>query len=289
MDRRNFIKFLSASIPLLSCGCSDHRKLFLVKNPEEEKTPELDDIAGAKPGTPKVGPRNKSAQFDEDFPDDIFCSNKEHQIIQRLVRKLRGVQSYVGNGHFNLVGMDEFFLHSKYAPQIQAVTMEEKKYLESLFHFDAKKYGFYGDKVFRTLTENISKSATVKVPNTGHYLRKGKSLDTYVKMKRDIGHSVILTSGVRAMAKQFHLFLEKTLLSQGNYSRASRSLAPPGHSFHGLNDFDIGKVGLGLSNFTDDFAQTREFKALADLGYVDIRYKEANTLGVRFEPWHIKI
>ena len=88
---------------------------------------------------------------------------------------------------------------------------------------------------------------------------------------------------------QLHLFLAKTFQSDGNLSRASRSLAPPGYSFHNAGDFDVGKNGLGEMNFTADFSHTDEFKRLINLGYVDIRYTDSNQLGVRYEPWHIKL
>ncbi|MBW2635413.1 MAG: D-alanyl-D-alanine carboxypeptidase family protein [Deltaproteobacteria bacterium] len=70
---------------------------------------------------------------------------------------------------------------------------------------------------------------------------------------------------------------------------ASRSLAPPGYSFHGIGDFDVGSVGLGIDNFTRHFTKTDVFKKLQDLDYVRLRYTESNRLGVRFEPWHIKV
>ena len=72
-------------------------------------------------------------------------------------------------------------------------------------------------------------------------------------------------------------------------SMASRSLAPPGHSFHGIGDFDVGKKGYGHRNFTADFAETDEFKRLKQLGFVKIRYHETNPFGVRYEPWHVKV
>ncbi|HKI73197.1 MAG TPA: D-alanyl-D-alanine carboxypeptidase family protein, partial [Pseudomonadales bacterium] len=77
--------------------------------------------------------------------------------------------------------------------------------------------------------------------------------------------------------------------AKGNLSRASRSLAPPGHSYHGVGDFDVGKVGYGLRNFTSDFARTDEYKSLLELGYVTMRYPQYNLMGVRYEPWHIKV
>jgi LAS superfamily LD-carboxypeptidase LdcB len=89
--------------------------------------------------------------------------------------------------------------------------------------------------------------------------------------------------------KQFLLFLNKAYRSRGNLSVASRSLAPPGYSFHGVGDFDVGQVGFGIANFSSRFTTTKVFKRLRDLGYIELRYPKGNLLGVRFEPWHIKV
>ena len=98
-----------------------------------------------------------------------------------------------------------------------------------------------------------------------------------------MGPELLLTSGIRNVVKQMHLFLVKALQSDLNLSKASRSLAPPGHSFHCIGDFDVGKIGLGELNFTE------EFRRMVNLGYIDIRYTDTNLYGVRYEPWHIKI
>lgn len=231
----------------------------------------------------------KSRYFSQDFPDDVYFRERKWEMLQSVVQKFRDVQKQVGFGNFNLVGMDEFFFYSGRSSRVAPVTSEEKKFLEELFFVPAKTYGFNGDKVFKNFTDRIQLKDAFKVPYTGHYLRKGDSLVHYEQIKKDVGPSLILTSGLRGMAKQFHLFLEKGLETKGNMSKASRSLAPPGYSFHGLGDFDVGKVGYGIRNFTDGFAQTKEYQDLIELGYVDIRYTESNLLGVRFEPWHIKV
>ncbi len=85
------------------------------------------------------------------------------------------------------------------------------------------------------------------------------------------------------------LFVDKAVTTDGNLSQASRSLAPPGYSYHAIGDFDIGKIGAGLDNFNEAFADTDEYKRLVDLGYADIRYTPTNPFGVRHEPWHIKM
>ena len=268
---------------------------FLQKPAAKKEASALEDVGPSAPVShDKVHDAGhditkKSLNFNENFADDIYCKGHDAVMLQKLLIKFRAVQRYVGNGNFNLIGMDEFFFYARNASRIDAVTKEEKDFLEKIFNFDARLYGFHGEKNFTSITQNIPKNTTVKVPYTGHFLRKGPSLETYNRIKKDVGDSIILTSGVRALAKQFHLFFEKAQLSEGNLSKASRSLAPPGYSFHGHNDFDIGKVGFGINNFNEKFATTREFQILKDLGYVDIRYEEMNSLGVRYEPWHIKI
>lgn len=305
MKRRDFLHILGAGSPLLLGGCASLRNHLCSKciSPFEEKpvatTKEVDDFAEVQ--TPHRDHHisineselehqsSKSIYYDQNFRDDIYFTGERFEMIKRMARKFSQVQNFVGAGNFNLVGIDEFLRYTYYAGGIDRTTQAEKKFLEEIFYFDANKYGFTGDKVFKNLTDNLKKKHTVKIPYSGHYLRKGESYDLYQKVKKDVGETLILTSGVRAIAKQFHLFLSKSLETGGNLSKASRSLAPPGYSFHGRGDFDVGKIGHGLRNFTDDFASTDEYKRLIDLGYVNIRYTQSNLLGVRFEPWHIKV
>lgn len=85
--------------------------------------------------------------------------------------------------------------------------------------------------------------------------------------------------------KGFHLL---------NLSAASRSLAPPGYSWHAQHDFDIGLRSGKLKpyNFRKEFITTPLFVTLFSQGFIhlqDLRYRQDNELGVRFEPWHIRV
>jgi hypothetical protein len=91
---------------------------------------------------------------------------------------------------------------------------------------------------------------------------------------------------------------KKFLLCQGfhllNLSAASRSLAPPGYSWHARYDFDIGVKNSKYRqlNFDKRFITTPLFKDLFTEGHIslaDLRYQQHNHLGVRFEPWHIRV
>lgn len=108
-------------------------------------------------------------------------------------------------------------------------------------------------------------------------------------MVDDIGDTLFLTSGIRSVVKQTKLFLDKLHSVDGNFTQASRSLAPPAYTYHSIGDFDVGKKGFGYDNFTPRFALTEEFFAMRKLKYIDMRYTINNKDGVRYEPWHVKI
>lgn len=231
----------------------------------------------------------KIRNFDADFKTDIFLSQTNHKILLPTLARLERVQSFVGHANFNLIGFEETLYFARNYPEIGKFEPAELAFMEEIFNADAKAYGFFGEKITPELNNRINQKDVQKIAGSGHYLIKGESLNQYLQIKKDVGDELTLTSGIRNNIKQMHLFLAKAFQSDGNLSRASRSLAPPGHSFHGVGDFDVGKVGMGESNFTADFSQTPEYQRLIKLGYVDIRYTDTNTYGVRYEPWHIKV
>ncbi len=231
----------------------------------------------------------KIRNFDGDFPGDVYLSEINQLLLQPTIERLERVQRFIGHGNFNLIGFDEMLYFARNYEEIGAFDPAELAFLEEVFFNDATDYGFFGEKVTPELTHRILQNDLEKIEGSGHYLLKGESLNQYNLIHRDVGNNLLLTSGIRNVVKQMHLFLAKTRQSNGNLSKASRSLAPPGYSFHGVGDFDVGKIGLGEANFTADFSNTDEFRRLITLGYVDIRYTDTNRYGVRYEPWHIKI
>jgi hypothetical protein len=222
-------------------------------------------------------------------PPDVILEPAQRVAFDSVLARLRRLQNYVGHGNFNIIGWDQSLKLARARDSIGAFTSNELDLIEELFFIDAKTLGFYGDKVVTSLSANIEKGDVIKIPRSGHFLFKGSSTETYHKIRRDLGESVVLTSGIRSVVKQVYLFMNKAEQVDGNFSLASFSLAPPGHSYHAVGDFDVGKKGFGHRNFSEAFAQTDEFKRLIDLGYLDIRYPQQNPFGVRYEPWHIKV
>ncbi|MCL6416062.1 M15 family metallopeptidase [Aestuariirhabdus sp. Z084] len=232
---------------------------------------------------------SKIQNFDDEHIGDIHLSPERAQLLKDTLASLDDAQRLIGHGHFNVVGFDQMIkMVNRYSKQGD-FPKQQLDLIEELFEFNAQNYGFYGEKIVTRLTSTIPGRDIEKIPYTGHYLYKGDSKRLYQTLRRDVGETIVLTSGIRGMVKQTHLFMAKALQAEGNLSRASRSLAPPGHSYHAIGDFDVGKIGYGKRNFTRDFAQTDEYKRLQDLGYVDIRYTSDNRFGVRYEPWHVKV
>jgi len=262
-----------AASPLMGAGflsTNDHVKDFLWLDKKSSKNEIITDV---------TVPEHK----------DVILSGQEYKTLKKTLYRLKRIQKTVGYGHFNVISFDEALKLSSNHSRIGEFSREELALVEKLFYENANVYGFYGEKVLSSLTNNIKTNETKKIPHTGHYLYRGRAEAMYQEIKKDIGSSIVLTSGVRGVVKQMYLFLNKAFTLQGNLSQASTSLAPPGYSFHGVGDFDVGKVGFGVKNFSSDFAETDEYKRLMDLGYIKIRYFEGNPFGVRFEPWHIKV
>ncbi len=231
--------------------------------------------------------QTKMRLFNRPHPDDRYVAPGERALFTSCLKRFNRIYRTVGHTHFYLLGMDDAFKLARGYHHIGRFSGKEKQYLESVFHHDAVDYGFYGQRLITDFANRPDRSAVSKIPGTANYLFKGEPVALYNRLRRDIGHKVILTSGIRGVVKQFLLFFRKTHKSHGNLSMASRSIAPPGYTFHGVGDFDVGQVGYGGDNFSVRFIRSQVFEKLIALDYICLRYTEDNPYGVRFEPWHV--
>lgn len=226
---------------------------------------------------------------DQPHQNDVILGSDYTTPLRNVVLRMRRLCETVGYGNFGILGFDDAVRFARKSPAIEPFSSEELEFLDKIYHKEAQEYGFLGEKQITNLHQNIDHKSIVKIPGNGNYLFKGKSIEKYNTIKADLGEEVLLTSGIRGLVKQFYLFLNKADRYAGNLSLASRSLAPPGYSYHANGDFDIGQVGLGAQNFSEHFIATSVYKKLTEQGYVEYRYEKDNMLGVRYEPWHIKL
>lgn len=271
MNRRNFLKLIATSTALGAVGQDLLAKTIISEDGDFYTVDSL----------------TKEAELSK--PKDLFLDQKYHESFYSVIKKLNFIQRDVGFGNYNIISFDATIKQARMSSKIGAFTKDELAFMEYIFYYNPDVHGFYGERTCNKITESIKKSEIIKVPYTGHYLFKDRSLETYTSMTKDIGESIILTSGVRSIMKQMKLFLDKLDNTKLNLSHASISLAPPAYSFHSTGDFDVGKKGLGHDNFTERFALTEEFSKMIKLSYVDIRYTINNKDGVRYEPWHVTV
>lgn len=287
MNRRQFLTILAGAV----AGIAARPMIVSALEAASENAP---------PPKPRINaPENDDAalrdylykmkHFDEAHASDILFTEKEMPTARSVMRRLTRLQSFIGHGNFQLTGMDDAVRLGRAYSSIGPFTPEELAFLEDLFHKDASRYGFNDVKPLTSFTYRIDVKGVRKVPGMGNYIFAGEPEKTWHAIRAELGDSVVLTSGVRGVAKQFLLFLNKAMKFDGNLSLASRSLAPPGYSFHGVGDFDVGQKGFGLSNFSEKFIGTPVFRKLSERGYLTLRYPEENLLGVRYEPWHVKV
>ena len=294
MKRRNFLKSVAlglaptcvASVAFPSAALAGVWRTMEMHSPPLPKPPN---------SKPKLRTNaletylRKVRAFNDIHAGDVFLDEDRFRLLKSSLVRCARVQKTVGFGNFYLLGFDEAMRVARQHTSVGSFTREEMNFLEQVFYERAALYGFYGDKPLKNLTDRISRGDVVKIPYTGNYLYRGEPLAMYMHLRRKVGDKLILTSGVRSVVKQFMLFLSKTYQGNGNLSRASRSLAPPGYSFHGIGDFDVGQVDYGQYNFTERFIQSEVFQELSDLGYLQLRYPRDNMSGVRYEPWHVKV
>jgi len=238
MKRRTILKFCASSTLLSVAGLS----IWLRQSGQQAIQPVLNDIhIGHDPEIVSSDTENvKNRLFDHDYDDDVYLEKDKFSSLVSIVKKLGRLQKHVGHANFSLMSFDEMLKYAAAYTIIGAFSIKEKNFLEEIFNTDATQYGFMGHKVSKNLTARINSKDTVKVAYSGNYLYRGESLEMYQRLKKDVGENLVLTSGIRGIVKQNYLFLAKLVEAQGNLSRASRSLAPPGHSYHGVGDFVSG-------------------------------------------------
>jgi D-alanyl-D-alanine carboxypeptidase len=280
MKRRDFIRITTAAA--LGCGLNAPQALAQLAHLTS-------DFAGFGYDANMQDYLLKMRNFDKPHSGDIFVEAGEVALLQSCAERLGRLELVVGYGFFHLLSFDDALRYSRNYSRIGAFTDPEINFMEKVFYRNAQRYGFLDDKPLKNLTHVIPRNEVVRIARTGNFLHRGDSLKAYQKIKKPIGNRLVLTSGVRGIMKQYRLFLNKAYQCGGNLSLASRQVAPPGYSFHGFNDFDVGQAGFGEFNFTERFTGTEACRRLADLGLLNLRYPRDNLLGVRYEPWHIMV
>ena len=208
VDMDTGIRELAHSIKLMSTPAPNaeiYLKAFL---PNQERLPVTDHPILVTTSSPDLGRYiDKMTDFEQSHAADSYLDQDQHPVLISSFKRLDRVQNLVGHGNFNVVSFDEMLGYGRRHSSVGEFTPAEKMFLEDLFAANAKRYGFLGKKVIDELTASIPAKDRKKVGRTGHFLYRGESERLYKKLQKDLGASIVLTSGIRGIVKQTHLFL----------------------------------------------------------------------------------
>jgi hypothetical protein len=157
---------------------------------------------------------HKMRHFNKPHADDIYVHKSDYKTFETVVKRLRRLEITAGHGNFQILSFDGGLSIGRKYSDVGEFTRAETGFIEMIFYSDASRYGFFGNKPFEKLTDRIRVTSVTKVPYTGNHLFNGLALETYEKVKREVGEQVILTSGVRGVMKQFLLFLNNRSMAE---------------------------------------------------------------------------
>ena len=210
IKRRDFLKTLTT----VTLGCGFAPFALAAPSTKDHKHPPNPGRTFSQPYLSKI------KYYNRHHGDDIFLKPEELRLLKKAVRRLFRIQQTVGFGNFYLLSFDETLKISRTYASVGSFRSSEVEFLERIFYSDATGYGFYGKKPLTNITDALDQARIVKVPNNHNYLYKGESLETYERIKKDVGDRAILTSGLRGISKQFLRTVHCTGLGQqfGSFS-----------------------------------------------------------------------
>ncbi|MFA6789479.1 MAG: twin-arginine translocation signal domain-containing protein, partial [Arcobacteraceae bacterium] len=158
MNRRNFLKLIATSTALGAVGQDLLAKTIISEDGDFYTVDSL----------------TKEQELSK--PKDLFLDQKYHESFYSVIKKLNFIQRDVGFGNYNIISFDATIKQARMSSKIGAFTKDELAFMEYIFYYNPDVHGFYGERTCNKITESIKKSEIIKVPYTGHYLFKDRSL-----------------------------------------------------------------------------------------------------------------
>ena len=138
---------------------------------------------------------------------DVNLHINDLKVLYTLDSRLKRLRRYIGFANFNIVSLDQALYYGRNYSAIGKFTKAELLLIEKLFYSEPNKFGFYGDKTVDNISQKISKKDIQKISHSGHFIFKGKPLEDYNRILKDVGNNLILTSGIRNVVKQLSLYI----------------------------------------------------------------------------------
>jgi hypothetical protein len=132
---------------------------------------------------------SKKRLFDHVYNDDVFLDKKLLILLDTSLKRLKRTQKIVGYANFCLLNFDDAIKIGRSYSAIGAFPKRELDFLEMIFYSRVNEYGFMGEKPIKNITGKIIKKEVKKIPYTGNYLYRGKPIEMYKKIQKQITES----------------------------------------------------------------------------------------------------
>mgnify|MGYP001173476035 FL=1 len=109
-----------------------------------------DAVAQTAPTRPVRGAQTyfeKMQNSEKSHPEDVFLPPADLALLVGTFKRIDRVQSLVGHGNFNVLSFDEMLKFSKRYSRVGAFEQDEVRFIESMFHESAQRYGFSGTRL----------------------------------------------------------------------------------------------------------------------------------------------
>ena len=268
------------------------RQVIATATPPQTDTESIDPIAdeGAHHRS-EHDPLNKTRDFDRTYADDYLLAESRLELLAATADKLERAVRVIGPWAFQpRLLRRPAALRPPLRRDRRLLAEPRLQFLDEIFYTDAELYGFHGQQGpgRADLPGSTSAMSSGSPRPVTTCCGENRSRGTRGSA-RTWGRNVFLTSGVRGVVKQYQLFLSKAVTTGGNLSQASRSLAPPGYSYHAIGDFDVGRVGFGSEEL---HRRLRRDGGVPQAHRPRLRghpLHRDQPLWRAPEPWHIKI
>ncbi len=155
MKRRDFLKTLALAV--ISGGIAPEVLAQNVSLPSYTSSAEnLDDHIKDY--------LHKLKYFNSPHRNDIQTNSREYKTLKSTVMRLKRLQQLVGHGNFQFLSFDDGISIAREYSRVGTFSKEELRFLEMLFYAEAMRYGFFGQKPLKKLTDRIQKKMSLKYP-----------------------------------------------------------------------------------------------------------------------------
>ena len=107
---------------------------------------------------------HKIQNFNEPHQDDVQIESNLIKTFESTVLRMRRLQKLVGHGNFHILSFQDGLAFARNYPDVGKFTKAELQFMEVVFYEDGERYGFFGQKPLKEITNKVKRKDVIKIP-----------------------------------------------------------------------------------------------------------------------------